>query len=105
MLVQHYEWTGFDVLAITDHSVWTVEPSAERLLVLAGAEPDAGRMKGSVVNAGRLGNPVRSEVLDVDHRGLVTAARLGRPAFAPYGRLEFRDAAGGRAWANPLWIG
>jgi hypothetical protein len=65
----------------------------------------AGRMKGSAVNAGRLGYRIRGEVLDVDDRGLVTAARLERPAFAPYGRLELRDAQGGRAWTNPLWIG
>jgi hypothetical protein len=65
----------------------------------------AGRMKGSAVNAGRLGYRIRGEVLEVDDRGLVTAARLERPAFAPYGRLELRDAQGGRAWTNPLWIG
>jgi len=64
----------------------------------------AGRMKGSSVNAGRLGYTCRSEILDVDDRGLVRAARLERPAFTPYGRLELRDADGGRAWTNPLWI-
>jgi hypothetical protein len=62
-------------------------------------------MKGSAVTAGRLGYRIRGEVLDVDDRGLVTAARLERPAFAPFGRLELRDAEGGRAWTNPLWIG
>jgi hypothetical protein len=64
----------------------------------------AGRMKGSAVNAGRLGYTSRAEVLEVDDRGLIVAARLERPAFTPYGRLELRDAEGGRAWTNPLWI-
>jgi hypothetical protein len=41
LLVRHYEWAGFDVLAITDHWVRTVEPSSERLLVLAGTELNA----------------------------------------------------------------
>jgi hypothetical protein len=62
-------------------------------------------MKGSAVNAGRLGYRIRSEVLDVDDCGLITAARLERPAFAPYGRLEVRDAEGGCAWTNSLWVG
>jgi hypothetical protein len=64
----------------------------------------AGRMKGSSVNAGRPGYTCRSEVLESDDRGLVTAAGLQRPAFTPYGRLELRDADGGRGWTNPLWV-
>lgn len=40
-LVGHYERAGFDVLAITDHWVRTVEPSTEGLLVLPGTELDA----------------------------------------------------------------
>jgi hypothetical protein len=61
-------------------------------------------MKGSSVNARRLGYTCRSEILESDDRGLVTAARLRRPAFRAYGRLEFRDADGGRAWTNPLCV-
>ncbi len=34
----HYEWAGFDVLAITDHWTLTSVPSTERLLVITGAE-------------------------------------------------------------------
>jgi hypothetical protein len=64
----------------------------------------AGRMKGSSVNVGRLGYTIRSEILESDDRGLVTAARLERPAFTPYGRLEVRDEDGRRAWTNPLWV-
>jgi hypothetical protein len=41
LLVGHYERAGYDVLAITDHWVRTVEPSTERLLVLPGTELDA----------------------------------------------------------------
>ena len=34
----HYEWAGFDVLAITDHWTLTSIPSTEDLLVITGAE-------------------------------------------------------------------
>jgi len=33
-LVQHYERAGYDVLALTDHWVRTVERSTRRLLVI-----------------------------------------------------------------------
>lgn len=36
--VAHHEWSGFDVLAITDHWTLTSMPSTERLLVITGAE-------------------------------------------------------------------
>jgi predicted metal-dependent phosphoesterase TrpH len=36
--VQHHEWMGFDVVAITDHWTLTSEPSTGRILVLQGAE-------------------------------------------------------------------
>jgi hypothetical protein len=41
MLVRHYEWAGFDVLAITDHWIRTVEPSTDRLLVIPSTELNA----------------------------------------------------------------
>jgi hypothetical protein len=41
-------------------------------------------------------------VLDRSDDGLITAARLVRPRRAPYARVEVADAAGGRAWTNPL---
>jgi hypothetical protein len=41
LLVRHYERAGFDVLALTDHWVRTVEPSTEHLLVLPSTELDA----------------------------------------------------------------
>lgn len=41
LLVRHYDWAGFDVLAITDHWVRTVERSTKRLLVIPGTELNA----------------------------------------------------------------
>jgi hypothetical protein len=41
MLVRHYEWAGYDVLAITDHWHRTVEASTSSLLVIPSAELDA----------------------------------------------------------------
>ena len=32
LLVRHYDWAGYDVLAITDHWIRTVERSTRRLL-------------------------------------------------------------------------
>ena len=40
-LVQHYEWAGYDVLAITDHWVRTVERSTRKLLVIPSVELNA----------------------------------------------------------------
>jgi hypothetical protein len=61
------------------------------------------RRFGSRVNAGRLGYPLRGEILESSDDGLIVAARLARPA-GPYGRLEVEDAQGRKAWTNPLWI-
>jgi hypothetical protein len=41
MLVRHYEWAGFDVLAITDHWVRTDEKSTRKLLVIPSTELNA----------------------------------------------------------------
>jgi len=40
-LVRHYEWAGYDVLAITDHWVRTVERSTKKLLVIPSVELNA----------------------------------------------------------------
>lgn len=40
-LAQHYDRAGFDVLAITDHHLRTLEPSRDGLLTIPGAELDA----------------------------------------------------------------
>ena len=41
LLARHYEWAGFDVLAITDHWVRTVERSTRKLLVIPSVELNA----------------------------------------------------------------
>jgi len=41
LLVRHYEWAGYDVLAITDHWIRTDEPSTDGLLVIPGSELNA----------------------------------------------------------------
>ncbi len=41
LLVRHYDWAGYDVLAITDHWVRTVAPSTPRLLVIPSTELNA----------------------------------------------------------------
>ena len=63
-----------------------------------------GRARGARANAGRLGYPNGAEVLERTDDGLITSVRLERPWRQPYGRIEVRDPAGGRAWTNPLWI-
>jgi hypothetical protein len=65
----------------------------------------SGRWRGARANAGRLGLPNNSEVLERNDDGLITAARLLRPYDAPYGRIEVVDANGNKAWSNPLWNG
>jgi len=64
----------------------------------------AGRRSGARVNAGALGYPHEGRVLERDDDGLITSVELRRPWRAPYGRVEVADAAGRRAWSNPLWI-
>ena len=64
----------------------------------------AGRRTGARVNAGRLGYPHAARVLERDDDGAIVAAHLERPFKPPYGRVEVADAAGRKAWTNPLWI-
>jgi hypothetical protein len=63
----------------------------------------AGRGRGARANAGRLGYPNNSEIVERDSAGLITACRLEKPWNTPYGRLEVADTRGGRAWTNALW--
>lgn len=63
----------------------------------------SGRWRGARANAGRLGYPNHSEIIERDDDGLITAARLFRPYEAPYGRVEVLDRSGNKAWSNPLW--
>jgi hypothetical protein len=50
MLVRHYDWAGYDVLAITDHWVRTNVPSTDALLVIPSTELNA-RVDGSAADA------------------------------------------------------
>ena len=63
----------------------------------------SGRRRGARANAGRLGYPNFSEVIERNDDGLITAARLQRPYDPLYGRVEVCDAQGRKAWTNPLW--
>jgi hypothetical protein len=62
----------------------------------------SGKSIGAAVNAGRLGYRHGGEALETDDAGLVVAARLTVPPAARHVRVEVTDAAGRRAWANPL---
>jgi hypothetical protein len=63
----------------------------------------SSRYRGARANAGRLGYPHASQILERDANGLITACKLEKPVLAPYGRLEVADSAGRRAWTNALW--
>jgi hypothetical protein len=62
----------------------------------------SGRSTGAAVNAGRLGYRYAGTVLATDDAGWVTHARLTKPFGATFARIEVTDAAGCRAWTNPL---
>jgi hypothetical protein len=95
-----YSSTGPEILdVVLDDGAVEVRCTPARSVTLL-----AGRARGARANAGRLGYPHRAEVLERSDAGEITAVRLERPARAPYGRLEARDAEGRTAWTNPLWI-
>lgn len=63
-----------------------------------------GRTQGARANAGRLGYPNLSRVLERTDDGAVTAVALQRPwDGGRYGRVEVRAADGTKAWTNALW--
>ena len=63
-----------------------------------------GRTRGARANAGRLGYPNLSRVLERTDDGAITAIALQRPwDGGRYGRVEVRAADGRKAWTNPLW--
>jgi len=62
----------------------------------------SGRSTGAAVNAGRLGYRYAGTVLATDDAGWITHARLTKPFGATFARIEVTDAAGCRAWTNPL---
>jgi hypothetical protein len=63
----------------------------------------SSRYRGARANAGRVGYPHNSTILERDSAGLITSVRLEIAHGTPYGRLEIADASGNRAWTNPLW--
>jgi hypothetical protein len=63
----------------------------------------SARHRGARANAGRLGYPNASTILERDADGLITAVRLEKPPLAPFGRVVVSDTRGNRAWTNPLW--
>jgi hypothetical protein len=54
-LVRHYDWAGYDVLAITDHWVRTAEASTKSLLVIPSTELNAVVGDGEDVHVLALG--------------------------------------------------
>jgi len=63
-----------------------------------------GRWRGARANAGRLGYPNLSRVVERDDDGLITHVALQRPwDGGAYGRVEVKAADGTTAWTNPLW--
>ncbi len=64
----------------------------------------SGRATGAAVNVGRLGYRHAGRELSCYENGLVVHARLDVPPSARHVRVEVTDAAGRKAWANPLPI-
>jgi hypothetical protein len=63
----------------------------------------SARHRGARANAGRLGYPNGSTILERDSAGLITACRLEKPPLAPFGRVLVSDTRACHAWTNPLW--
>jgi hypothetical protein len=64
----------------------------------------SGKSIGAAVNAGRLGYRNGGDVLGEDDAGLLVGARLTVPPAASHVRVEVTDAAGRKAWANPIAV-
>lgn len=62
----------------------------------------SGKATGAAVHTGRLGYRHAGSRLDCDRDGLVVHARLDIPPSAKHVRVEVTDAAGRKAWANPI---
>jgi hypothetical protein len=94
LLVRHYDWAGYDVLAITDHWVRTVERSTKRLLVIPSTE----------LNATAGGPEHDAHVLAL---GLAADPEIPENEFAPLaGVVEWILANGGVPYlAHSYWSG
>jgi hypothetical protein len=93
-LVRHYEWAGFDVLAITDHWVRTEARSTERLLVIPSIELNA-----------RAGGP--ADDAHVLALGVSTTPQAPENGFAPLAEVvAWIDENGGVPYlAHSYWSG
>lgn len=95
-----YASTGprIDAVDVSDDEV------VVRCTAAASVSLYCGRWRGARANAGRLGYPNLSRVLERDRDGLITAVALQRPwDGGAYGRVEVKAADGAKAWTNPLW--
>jgi len=94
-----YGSTGPSITALeTDGDFIEVRCSPAQSVTLVSS-----RHRGARANAGRLGYPNLSTILERDAAGLITAVRLEKPPLAPFGRVVVSDTSGRRAWTNPLW--
>ena len=102
----HYEWAGFDVLAITDHWKLTRVPSTEHLLLIPGAE-----LAVDPIAEGRY-----SEIIAIGIEALPDDPGGDRRYWEPIDNYEFKtfpdysgaaafiNAQGGVAYfAHPYW--
>jgi len=94
LLVRHYEWAGYDVLAITDHWVRTDEPSTRRLLVIPSVELNAEA-------------PTREHDAHVLALGVAATPPLPEDRFAPLGEVVgwIADHGGVPYLAHTYWSG
>ena len=97
---QFYGSTGPEIRGVEvsdDEVVVRCSPAASVTLY-------CGRWRGARANAGRLGYPNLSRIVERDDDGLITRVALQRPwDGGAYGRVEVKAADGTKAWTNPLW--
>jgi hypothetical protein len=94
-----YSSTGPSIESLeVDGNAIVVRSSPAQSMTLVTA-----RHRGARANAGRLGYPNASTILERDSAGLITACRLEKPPLAPFGRVVVSDTRACRAWTNPLW--
>jgi hypothetical protein len=92
----------------TGPSIESVEIDGNALVVRSSPAQSVtlvtARHRGARANAGRLGYPNLSRIVERDDHGLITHVALQRPwDGGPYGRVEVKASNGTKAWTNPLW--
>ena len=97
-----------DFYGSTGPEIRRVEVSDDEVVVrcspAASVTLYCGRKSGARANAGRLGYPNLSRVLERTDDGAITAVALQRPwDGGRYGRVEVLARDGTKAWTNPLW--